>query len=110
RLRRAFAHYLADGVISELMSDPRALSLGGARRNLSVLFSDIRNFTSLPEQLIKFLNTYLTPMTESVLASGGFLDKFIGDAVMAVFGAPVPDARHPASALRCALSMHRALD
>lgn len=114
RLRRAFSHYLADGVISELMSDPSALSLGGARRNLSVLFSDIRNFTTLsekqsPEQLIKFLNTYLTPMTEAVLENGGFLDKFIGDAVMAVFGAPVPDAQHPSAALRCVLTMHRAL-
>jgi adenylate cyclase len=114
RLRRAFSHYLADGVIAELMSDPSALSLGGARRQLSVLFSDIRNFTTLsekqsPEQLIRFLNTYLTPMTDAVLTNGGFLDKFIGDAVMAVFGAPVKDQDHPASALRCALAMYRAL-
>ncbi len=114
RLRRAFAHYLADGIISELMSDPKALALGGARRNLSVLFSDIRNFTTIserldPEQLIKILNTYLTPMTRAVLAHGGFLDKFIGDAVMAVFGAPLPNAEHPSAALYCVLSMHRAL-
>jgi adenylate cyclase len=114
RLRFAFGHYLAEGVIEELLRNPGALALGGERRDLSVLFSDIRGFTSFseklaPEQLVKVLNTYLTPMTRAVLGSGGFLDKFIGDAVMAVFGAPVPEARHPAQALACALRMHAAL-
>ncbi|HEX2573795.1 MAG TPA: adenylate/guanylate cyclase domain-containing protein [Polyangia bacterium] len=114
RLRHAFAHYLADGVIQELLADPRALSLGGARRHLTVLFSDIRGFTSIserldPEQLIKVLNTYLTPMTRAVLANGGFLDKFIGDAVMAVFGAPVPNDAHPTQALACVLRMRQEL-
>ncbi len=115
RIRHAFGHYLAADVIDELMVNPRALSLGGERRNLSVLFSDIRGFTSFsekldPEQLIKILNTYLTPMTRAVLASGGFLDKFIGDAVMAVFGAPVPDETHPQQALACAVRMHAELE
>jgi len=114
RLRFAFGHYLAEGVIEELLRNPGALALGGERRDLSVLFSDIRGFTNFserlaPEQLVKVLNTYLTPMTRAVLDSGGFLDKFIGDAVMAVFGAPVPDARHPGQALACALRMHAAL-
>jgi adenylate cyclase len=115
RLRHAFGHYLADGVIEELLRNPGALALGGERRHLSVLFSDIRGFTSFseklaPDQLVKVLNTYLTPMTRAVLDSGGFLDKFIGDAVMAVFGAPVAEPRHPAQALACALRMHRALE
>jgi adenylate cyclase len=115
RLRHAFGHYLAEGVIEELLRDPGALTLGGERRNLSVLFSDIRGFTSFserlaPEQLVKVLNTYLTPMTGAVLDSGGFLDKFIGDAVMAVFGAPVPDERHPRHALACAVKMHAELE
>lgn len=110
RIRHAFGHYLAAGVIEELLANPDALALGGERRNLSVLFSDIRGFTSFsekldPEQLVKILNTYLTPMTRAVLQSGGFLDKFIGDAVMAVFGAPIPDERHPQQALDCALRM-----
>jgi adenylate cyclase len=114
RLRHAFSHYLADGVIQELLADPAALQLGGARRHLTVLFSDIRDFTSFseripPEQLAKVLNTYLTPMTRAVLANAGFLDKFIGDAVMAVFGAPVANPDHPSHALRCALRMHEEL-
>jgi len=114
RIRHAFGHYLAADVIEELLANPSALALGGERRHLSVLFSDIRGFTSFseklaPEQLVKILNVYLTPMTRAVLESGGFLDKFIGDAVMAVFGAPVPDERHPRQSLACALRMHAEL-
>ena len=114
RLRHAFSRYLADGVIQELLADPSALKLGGERRNLTVLFSDIRDFTSFsekipPEQLARLLNTYLTPMTRAVLANAGFLDKFIGDAVMAVFGAPVANPDHPSHALSCALRMHEEL-
>lgn len=111
RVRHAFGRYLAGEIIEELLANPSALALGGARRHLTVLFSDIRNFTSFseklaPEQLVKVLNTYLTPMTHAVLDHGGFLDKFIGDAVMAVFGAPVPNPDHPGQACSCALRMH----
>lgn len=111
RVRHAFGRYLASEVIEELLANPAALSLGGERRHLTVLFSDIRDFTSFseklaPEQLVKVLNTYLTPMTRAVLRSGGFLDKFIGDAVMAVFGAPIQNPGHPGQACACALRMH----
>jgi adenylate cyclase len=111
QLRRTFAHYLADEVIDELLSDPTSLSLGGAERELSILFSDIRDFTSLsekrsPEELVAFLNAYLTPVTTDVLAHGGLLDKYIGDAVLALFGAPVPREDHPDRALACAVDMH----
>jgi adenylate cyclase len=114
RLRKAFAHYLGEDVIREMLENPGMLRLGGERRNLTVLFSDIRGFTTLseklsPEQLVSLLNTYLTPMTQTVLSRGGLLDKYIGDAIMAVFGAPVPSAEHPAKALSCALQMHREL-
>ena len=114
KLRHAFAHYLADNVIDSLLAEPGALSLGGERRELSVLFSDIRNFTGLseqiaPEKLVSMLNTYFTPMTRSVLAHEGFLDKYVGDALMAVFGAPVPNENHPAQALACSLRMHKEL-
>ncbi|HCF59895.1 MAG TPA: adenylate/guanylate cyclase domain-containing protein, partial [Myxococcales bacterium] len=115
RLRKAFAHYLGDEVIGELLENPRMLAPGGERRELSVLFSDIRDFTTYserlsPEQIVAFLNTYLTPMTRAVLGTQGYLDKYIGDAIMAVFGAPVPRAEHAPQALDCALRMHRELD
>ena len=114
RLRHAFGRYLSEEVIGELLANPSALSLGGSRRELTVLFSDVRNFTSIserlsPEQLVHVLNSYLTPMTRAVLAQGGFLDKFIGDAVMAVFGAPLPNPRHPEQACACALRMFEEL-
>jgi adenylate cyclase len=115
RVRRAFSHYLSDGLIDELLRDPSALALGGARRRLSVLFSDIRGFTTLsegldPERLVRLLNDYLTPMTGAVLREGGLVDKFIGDAVMAFFGAPVPHEDHASRALRAAVGMHEALE
>lgn len=114
RLRKAFAHYLADEIIDELMSNPQALALGGARRQVTLLFSDIRGFTSLsekmaPEALSRFLNAYLTPMTQAVLSERGFVDKYIGDALMAVFGAPAPSQDHPDRALSAAVRMHQEL-
>ncbi|MCY1061055.1 adenylate/guanylate cyclase domain-containing protein [Nannocystis sp. SCPEA4] len=114
RLRRTFSHYLGAEVLDELLADPTALGLGGARRELTVLFSDIREFTSVaerlsPEDLVALLNTYLTPMTAEVMARAGYLDKYIGDAVMAVFGAPVARADHAERGLATALAMHAAL-
>ena len=114
RLRTDFAHYLGEDALEQLLQRPGALALGGERRTLSVLFSDIRDFTTLsealpPDRLVALLNTYLSPMTRAVLNRGGLLDKYIGDAVMAVFGAPVPFEDHARRALSCALDMHRAL-
>lgn len=114
RLRRTFAHYLGAEVLEELLADPSLMNLGGARRELTVLFSDIRDFTGLaerltPEELVALLNVYLTPMTEEVLVRGGYLDKYIGDAVMAVYGAPVPKPDHAARALATAVAMSAAL-
>ena len=114
RLRHTFSRYLGDEVIRELLAHPDRLTLGGEKRNLTVLFSDIRNFSTLseslsPERVVTLLNTYLTPMTRAVLQEGGLLDKYIGDAVMAVFGAPVVQPDHAGRALACALAMHREL-
>ncbi len=114
-LRRAFSQYLGEETMGELLADPDAPALGGARRHLSMLFSDIRDFTSIseslsPEELVDLLNTFLTPMTGAVLERGGYLDKYIGDAVMAVFGAPVRHPDHAARALNTAIAMHKALD
>jgi adenylate cyclase len=115
QLKKAFGHYVGDDVLEELVAHPEKLQLGGEKRTLTVFFSDIRDFTTLseklsPVELVAFLNTYLSPMTRAVLREGGLLDKYIGDAVMGVFGAPVPREAHADMALRCVLEMHRELD
>jgi len=115
RLRHAFAHYLSDDVIHKLLDEPGALSLGGERRELTALFSDIRGFTNIsehlsPEELTSLLNEYFTPMTRAVLSQGGLLDKYIGDALMAIFGAPLVDPEHAAHALAAVLKMHAELE
>jgi len=108
RLRRTFRYYVGDSVMNEMLEHPELLRLGGAKRDCTVLFSDIRNFTALsesmaPEALVKFINGYLSPMTRIVLEEGGTLDKYIGDALMAFWGAPVPQEDHAIRACRTAL-------
>jgi len=114
-LKVAFQHYVPPAVVEDLVSDAGALRLGGEKRELTVLFSDIRGFTTLsegmqPEELVKLMNEYFTVMTDRVFAHRGSLDKYIGDAIMAIYGAPVVEADHPALACRSALDMMRALD
>lgn len=109
-IRNAFGHYVAPQLVSELSRRPDLLRLGGERRHMSFLFSDIAGFTSMserlkPEELASLLNNYLDGMSDIVLAHGGTLDKFIGDAVVAIFGAPVDDPDHARKALDCALAM-----
>ena len=114
KLRRAFSRYLSHELMDEMLRAPERVSLSGERRVLSVLFSDIRDFTTLaegiaPEALAALLTRYFTPMTRAVLSANGYLDKYIGDAIMAVFGAPVFHDDHARDACRAALAMHRAL-
>ncbi len=109
-LRDAFSSYLSEDLMQELIKKPDALRLGGEKKELSILFSDIRGFTSIsesmsPEELIKLLNRYFTPMTDAVLEKKGMLDKYIGDAVMAFFNAPVDVSDHPDKVCECALLM-----
>ena len=113
-LKRAFAHYVPPTVVDDLVADTDKLRLGGEKRELTVLFSDIRGFTTLseamaPEDLVKLMNEYFTVMTEKVFQQRGSLDKYIGDAIMAMFGAPVAEPRHAACACRAAIEMVRAL-
>ena len=114
RIRAAFQHYVNPEVTELIARDPSQLRLGGERRPITVLFSDIRGFTSIaehlpPEALGEMLNQYLEAMTEIVFAHGGLLDKYIGDAVMAFWGSPVAVEDHAARGCRAALDMLAAL-
>jgi adenylate cyclase len=114
QMKAAFQHYVPAKVVDEITRDVTKLRLGGEKRELTVLFSDIRGFTSVaetlsPEDLVKLLNTYLTQMTEKVFRYDGLLDKYIGDAIMAVYGAPIHRPDHARLACRTALDMLAAL-
>ncbi|MGQ0793604.1 MAG: CHASE2 domain-containing protein [Deltaproteobacteria bacterium] len=109
-LRKAFTSYISPEVVALIMSDPNKLKLGGELKTVSILFSDIRGFTTLseklsPEMLVSLLNEYLSPMTKIVLDERGTLDKYIGDAVMAIFGAPVDLPDHQKRICAAALRM-----
>ena len=111
RARETFGRFLAPSVVEEVLAQKGTLRLGGEKRELTVLFSDIRGFTSISERLdphvlLELLNEYLTPMTD-IIVSGheGTLDKYIGDAIMAFWGAPRPQADHALRACRAALAM-----
>jgi len=106
----AFRHYLAPQVVEQLLRNPAQLSLAGQERVLSVMFCDIRNFTSFSEAmdsvaLANFMNRYLTEMSRVITSGRGMIDKFIGDAIMAIWGAPVDDPEHPLLAVKSALRM-----
>jgi adenylate cyclase len=110
KIRGAFQYYLTASVINEMLKDPTKLKLGGDKKALTVLFSDIRGFTSVsekltPEELVHLLNEYLTVMTDIVFKYDGLLDKYMGDAIMAVYGAPLDQPDHPVRACRTALDM-----
>ncbi len=115
RIRSAFGKYLDPAVVEQVVADPDKLALGGEELDLTVLFSGVRGFSGIsermpPGELVPLLNEYFTAMTEVVLAHKGLLDKFIGDAVMAVFGAPLPYVNHAEAACAAALDMCAALD
>ena len=108
--RRAFQQYVSPEVVERIMQNPQALQFGGELRNLTVLFSDIRDFTTFtekndPQLVVQMLREYLTEMTRIVIEEGGTLDKYIGDAVMAEFGAPIPYPDHALRGCRAALRM-----
>jgi len=109
-LRGVFSQYVSRPVVDRILADPSRAKLGGERKELTVLFSDIRGFSHFSEGMAAaFLGEYLTPMTDLVLASGGTLDKYIGDAIMAIWGAPVDLLDHAARACDAALKMHESL-
>jgi len=110
RIRAMFGRYVSDEVVEKLLSDERRPDLGGEAANVTVLFSDIRSFTTISEKLsahevVEMLNAYFTRACAPILAEGGTVDKYIGDAVMAVFGSPVAHPDHARRAVRAAIGM-----
>jgi adenylate cyclase len=115
RVKRLFSRYVSKDVFDQLMADPSRAALGGARREMTVLFSDVRGFTALsekgaPEAIVGQLNEYFSRMVEVVFRNRGTVDKFVGDMVMALYGAPLDDDAHADHAVATALEMAAALE
>ena len=115
RIRKTFESYVAPAVVQEMLKHPEQLRLGGERREISVLFTDIRGFTTMsenldPEALVKLLHDFLNPMSNIIINQGGTIDKYMGDAIMALFGAPLVQADHPRLACRAGLEMVASLE
>ncbi len=112
-LRRAFATYVSPTLVDEILADPSKLKLGGDRLDITIVFTDLAGFTGVSEklpaeQVAALLNRHLAEMTDIVISHGGTVDKFIGDAVMALWGAPLPDADQSRHALEAAIEMQQA--
>jgi adenylate cyclase len=115
QVKRLFSRYLSKDVYEQVLANPALAELGGARRTMTVLFSDVRGFTALsergdPEALVLQLNEYFSRMVEIVFAHRGTLDKFVGDMVMALFGAPLEDEGHADHGVETAIAMVQGLD
>jgi adenylate cyclase len=113
-IRNAFRYYLGDEVIEQMLADPSRLKLGGEKRELTVFFSDLEKFSTFserlkPEELIALLNDYLSEMGTIIKEEGGYLDKYIGDAIVAFWNAPVGQPDHAARACRAAVRCQRRL-
>ncbi len=109
-VKDTFSRYVSPQIVKELLSKPDLLKLGGHKKDVTVIFSDIRSFTTLsegmdPEELVNFLNEYLSEMTGIIFKHRGVVDKYIGDAIMAFWGAPIDDPDHPVLACETALEM-----
>jgi adenylate cyclase len=116
QIKKQFEHYIAPGLVKRLQKNPELLKLGGETKTMTYLFSDIRGFTPISEQyktdpqgLSKLINRYMTPMTNITLNNSGTIDKYIGDALMAIWGAPVDVPDHANQAIKTAQDMEVAL-
>lgn len=110
KIKGTFARYVAPTVVEEMLKDPEKLKIGGQRMDITCLFSDVRDFTSISEglsatDLAHSLNYYMTQMTDIVFETKGTLDKYIGDAIVAIWGAPLPIGNHAQQAVEAAISM-----
>lgn len=114
-IRGVFGRYITDDVVDTLLASPEALQLGGERREVTVLLSDLRGFSSLcerlsPEKVVAILNIYLGAMAEVIDRHRGSINEFLGDAILTLFGAPIAHADHAERAVACALEMQLAMD
>ncbi|MBN2402825.1 MAG: adenylate/guanylate cyclase domain-containing protein [Spirochaetes bacterium] len=113
-IKSAFSRYLAPTVIEKIIESPKALELGGEEQNISIFFSDIAKFSTIsekltPPELVKLLNEYLSEMTNIILSYGGTVDKYIGDAIMAFYGAPLSYEDHASRCCHAAIDMKKRL-
>ncbi len=111
-IRNAFSHYLSADVMNEVLSDPSKLALGGQKKHLTAIFTDVKGFSTIseqmePEDLVKLLNSYLTEMSNIILDQRGTIDKYEGDAIISFFGAPLDFDDHAARACRAAVRMKK---
>jgi sigma-B regulation protein RsbU (phosphoserine phosphatase) len=114
-IRDTFGRYVTQEVVTKLLASKEALEMGGETREVSLIMSDLRGFTAIiaemePEQVITFLNRYLSKMIEILLDNRAVIDEILGDGILAFFGAPEPLENHPAQAVACALQMQEAMD
>jgi adenylate cyclase len=117
QIKKQFQSYLSPDLVAKLIKDPSLLRLGGEEKELSIMFTDVRGFTSISEHygkdvqgLTKIMNRYMTAMTRTILETGGTLDKYIGDAQMAFWNAPLDETKHCKDAVQAALEMLGSLD
>lgn len=113
-IRATFGRYLSDDIVTDILERPQGLELGGDLREVTIMMADIRGFSRLteqlpPERVVSLLNRYLGAMSGIILQHGGTIDEFLGDAILAVFGAPRRHDDDPERAARCALAMQRAM-
>lgn len=115
-VRGAFSQYLSPALVDQLANEPDRLVLGGEKREMTILFSDVRGFTAIseglqdrPEELTRLMNRLLTPLTDAILTHNGTIDKYMGDAIMAFWNAPITDAEHARHACEAALAMQDSL-
>ena len=114
RIKSAFSMYLSPEMVKQVSDDPELLTLGGEERNITILFLDIRSFSSIseslePNEITTFLNIFLTPMTETLQLGKATIDKYIGDAIVAFWNAPLDDAEHEKNAARAVIKMNETL-
>ena len=114
-LNETFGRFLSDEIVRQLLETPDGLALGGRKRTLTILMSDLRGFTAMSERmdagdLIAMLNHYLGAMTEAIQGRGGTIIEFIGDGILAIFGAPAPTETHAGDAIAAALEMEAAME
>jgi len=117
QIRGAFAQYMSPALVEQLAQSPEKLVLGGEEREMTILFSDVRGFTSIseiykhdPQGLTSLMNRFLTPLTNAILARKGYIDKYMGDAIMAFWNAPLDDKQHQLNACNAAIDMLEKID